>query len=100
MLRPPPSSNLFPYTTLFRSSGLWMGVNPAFVQTGNVRISGDKRATLNIVGATELYRQWFSVARLSPEMRSEEHTSELQSGSISYAVFCLKKKNIIYMTDI
>jgi len=42
------------------NSGLWMGVNPAFVQTGNVRISGDKRATLNIVGATELYRQWFA----------------------------------------
>jgi len=37
-----------------------MGVNPAFVQTGNVRISGDQRATLNIVGASELYRQWFA----------------------------------------
>ena len=42
------------------NSGLWMGVDPRFVQTGNIRISGDKRATLNIVGATELYRQWFA----------------------------------------
>ena len=31
-----------------------------------------------------------------PDMRSEEHTSELQSHSfISYAVFCLKKKKIM-----
>lgn len=42
------------------NSGLWMGVNPAFVQTGNIRISGDKRATLNIAGASELFRQWFA----------------------------------------
>src|SRR3546814_5507744 len=35
------------------------------------------------------------------EQRSEEHTSELQSlMRISYAVFCLKKKNIIKRTDI
>src|SRR3546814_8228615 len=36
-----------------------------------------------------------SVPLLGPEPRSEEHTSELQSlMRISYAVFCLKKKNI------
>src|SRR3989304_4151359 len=31
--------------------------------------------------------------------RSEEHTSELQSGYISYAVFCLKKKSLIILTN-
>src|ERR1051326_2061897 len=40
---------------------------------------------------------WFGdedVTRLAPHKRNEEHTSELQSHSfISYAVFCLKKKN-------
>src|SRR5689334_23962551 len=30
-----------------------------------------------------------------PDLRSEEHTSELHHSSISYAVFCLKKKKII-----
>src|SRR5439155_19396216 len=51
------------------NSGLWMGVNPAFVQTGNVRISGDKR--------------------------SEEHTSELQSrGHLVCRLLLEKKKNI------
>src|SRR3546814_5774957 len=39
--------------------------------------------------------QWAS--QLTPEPRSEEHTSELQSlMRISYAVFCLKKKNTTY----
>jgi len=42
------------------NSGLWMGVNTGFVQTGNVRIPGNKRATLNIAGSTDLYRQWFA----------------------------------------
>src|SRR3546814_4000688 len=37
------------------------------------------------------------VGAIGPQARSEEHTSELQSPMrISYAVFCLKKKNIIY----
>ena len=42
------------------NSGLWMGVNPGFVQTGSVRIPANKRATLNISGSSDLYRQWFA----------------------------------------
>jgi hypothetical protein len=42
------------------NSGLWMGVNPGFVQTGNVRIPANKRATLNISGSSDSYRQWFA----------------------------------------
>src|SRR5205807_1829465 len=42
------------------NSGLWMGVNPSYVQTGGIRISADRRATLNLAGGTELYRQWFA----------------------------------------
>jgi hypothetical protein len=41
------------------NSGLWMGVNPGFVQTGNVRISSDQRATVTL-GGTDLFRQWFA----------------------------------------
>src|ERR1051326_9390258 len=67
MIRRPPRSTLFPYTTLFRSLGLpWY--RP--VRLNHWVIGGD---------------------------RSEEHTSELQSHSfISYAVFCLKKKKTLY----
>src|ERR1043165_10014320 len=65
MIRRPPRSTLFPYTTLFRSEGFWTSAVPAGFST-----------RLPILAS-----------------RSEEHTSELQSrGLISYAVFCLKKE--------
>src|SRR3546814_15748752 len=74
MIRRPPRSTrtdtLFPYTTLFRSPAAAMS-RPA---GGNRRLVGP------------------SDHRLDGGMRSEEHTSELQSlMRISYAVFCLKK---------
>src|SRR3546814_1283470 len=76
MIRRPPRSTrtdtLFPYTTLFRSRNLHF-----FTGLG---IAAYARRPL---GQGE-----------APESRSEEHTSELQSlMRISYAVFCLKKKN-------
>src|SRR5689334_23587718 len=42
-----------------------------------------------------------AASRQATNSRSEEHTSELQHSSISYAVFCLKKKNkILYLQNI
>src|ERR1043165_6986434 len=68
MIRRPPRSTLFPYTTLFRS-------RPA---------SGRRRVRERPSSPRRLSR--------GDEGRSEEHTSELQSRAlISYAVFCLKK---------
>src|SRR3546814_5153861 len=72
MIRRPPRSTrtdtLFPYTTLFRSDSVPAGVDYLPL---DVRLDAD----------------WSSA------LRSEEHTSELQSlMRISYAVFCLKKK--------
>src|SRR3546814_9686977 len=84
MIRRPPRSTrtdtLFPYTTLFRS--LAVSDRPAAsIRTGRQR---HRRQLLdNCRSGTDL--SW---------TRSEEHTSELQSlMRISYAVFCLKKKN-------
>src|SRR3546814_9439477 len=82
MIRRPPRSTrtdtLFPYTTLFRSYNLIGGRND------------------NVFGVEEqLDHKAFRVDD-HPLLagRSEEHTSELQSlMRISYAVFCLKKKN-------
>src|SRR3546814_10098366 len=101
-LRRPPRSTrtdtLFPYTTLFRSpqfSGgfvscvVVMALISAFIQ---LAITWAQR-TVSATRATVIYA-------LEP-VRSEEHTSGLQSlMRISYAVFCLKKKkkdNILYM---
>src|SRR5438045_8243059 len=63
MIRRPPRSTLFPYTTLFRSD-LWLVFAPI------------KRARLDwlVEKASEL-----GAAALMPVWRSEEHTSELQS---------------------
>src|SRR3546814_8002529 len=81
MIRRPPRSTrtdtLFPYTTLFRS------LTPP-------RIGEEPKKA----GRSPLFR----IARRCRDavLRSEEHTSELQSlMRISYAVFCLKKKNIL-----
>ena len=41
-------------------SGLWMGVNSAYVQPGNVRIPAGKRATMTISGSSDKYLQWFA----------------------------------------
>src|SRR3546814_6584836 len=80
MIRRPPRSTrtdtLFPYTTLFRSY-------PAATAFSTVVGPRARRGAM-APNAT-------STARL--DVRSEEHTSELQSlMRISYAVFCLKKK--------
>jgi hypothetical protein len=42
------------------NSGFWMGVSTSLVQTGPVRIPANKRATFNIPGSQDRYRQWFA----------------------------------------
>src|SRR3546814_13530878 len=76
MIRRPPRSTrtdtLFPYTTLFRS-----------------------RRAGTVVDGPDAPRPQLREMAAQVGLRSEEHTSELQSlMRISYAVFCLKKKNI------
>src|SRR3546814_5135263 len=56
------------------------------------RVRSMERAAAELDGSYGAYRA--DIARSSEAIRSEEHTSELQSlMRISYAVFCLKKKN-------
>src|SRR3546814_8998718 len=105
MIRRPPratrTDTLFPYATLFRSgatrqvrlhlqpahAGDDLAVHfPESVAKSSVRVDGEP--------LSESRWPWWHVA--SSIARSEEHTSELQSlMRISYAVFCLKKKNHI-----
>lgn len=42
------------------NSGLWMGASSSLVQPGSIRIASNKRATLNLSGSTDTYRQWFA----------------------------------------
>src|SRR5256885_4441598 len=81
MIRRPPRSTLFPYTTLFRSlRGAGQRVRPGRVQMRRVSLLRPWRAR---------FRREFEVAR---RLRSEEHTSELQSPCNLVCRLLLEKK--------
>src|SRR5687768_17939808 len=91
MLLRPPRSTLFPYTTLFRSTGLVeIQAEPgaAALLLVNGRVSN---MYWQAAGGPTL-EQGAALASLQQALRSEEHTSNSSHGYISYAVFCLKKK--------
>src|SRR3546814_4875296 len=98
--RPPRSTRtdtLFPYTTLFRSQRL---MNAAADQAQDLGLTYGKALTDDQAANLKQDMVWMVETQvngekvLAPIVRSEEHTSELQSlMRISYAVFCLKKKN-------
>src|SRR3546814_8168693 len=95
MIRRPPRSTrtdtLFPYTTLFRSPHRHQRQQPQRQRTAPERDPPVLHAARTAI--TEVLRH-YRVSSLEGAHRSEEHTSELQSlMRISYAVFCLKKKN-------
>src|SRR2546426_3793999 len=85
MIRRPPRSTLFPYTTLFRSRSLMAAPRSKISRAGSTSSASTSRpsASCAVIRREENRR----CARL------EEHTSELSHLVISYAVFCLKKKN-------
>src|SRR3546814_3872748 len=110
MIRRPPRSTrtdtLFPYTTLFRSEQrvavaiergaarvLHVAARVALAPVLLTAARPERHATLGERTAEGL---GIHVAEHQHLLRSEEHTSELQSlMRISYAVFCLKKKKLM-----
>src|SRR2546426_9084612 len=78
MIRRPPRSTLFPYTTLFRSK-----LRAAYGETGNQPLFGQKFTSLQ--GGTVIGGNIGTVDRKSTRLNSSHLV-------ISYAVFCLKKK--------
>src|SRR5256886_12248392 len=92
MIRRPPRSTLFPYTTLFRSR------RTAFsVSSPNHRST--KLTQLELVGIKCRTKRGcrFSQRSTSGVLRSEEHTSELQSQSNLVCRLLLEKKKKIYI---
>src|SRR3712207_7703148 len=89
MIRRPPRSTLFPYTTLFRSQQLDQvyvpyGQKPLIFTEVVVRTAGDPMAVANAVKA--------AIWRVDREDRKSTRLNSSHA-NISYAVFCLKKKN-------
>src|SRR3546814_5489061 len=103
MIRRPPRSTrtdtLFPYTTLFRSNQYANRYTDLYV--GRMLYGNQGKEPYSYLQHPITYRNHQPITaclvgqilvQMRP-MRSEEHTSELQSlMRISYAVFCLKKK--------
>src|SRR3712207_8426602 len=89
MIRRPPRSTLFPYTTLFRSQDLEVGANsPIILTTSQMLTTGvDAPACKNVV----LARVVGSMIEFK-QIRSEEHTSELQSRQYLVCRLLLEKK--------
>src|SRR2546430_13623663 len=88
MIRRPPRSTLFPYTTLFRSARIEHGGREPRAAIERARDGavprGAQHADLQLTGP--------AVAERNPERRSEEHTSELQSQSNLVCRLLLEKK--------
>src|SRR5256885_2842108 len=85
MIRRPPRSTLFPYTTLFRSSG---------DDTRHVRQRADQKP--DGAGNRRRRDETFSRRQTDVDLRRGDRKSTRLNSShlvISYAVFCLKKKN-------
>src|SRR2546430_3623464 len=87
MIRRPPRSTLFPYTTLFRSTGTAVG------------FANDGRAVVTIftkAGGIHGLPASLDDVPVVVAVRSEEHTSELQSQSNLVCRLLLEKKKITY----
>src|SRR2546427_3938078 len=94
MIRRPPRSTLFPYTTLFRSSGgyktMYGHASRLLVQEGDAVPARQVIALSGSSGRSTAPHLHFEIRRELP--RSEEHTSELQSQSNIVCRLLLEKK--------
>src|SRR3712207_8566343 len=94
MIRRPPRSTLFPYTTLFRShpaaqEGRRGGRHRPRGREARRRPGPERRAAAGDEGGRRQVRR---------RRRSESTRLNSSHANISYAVFCLKKKNTILLT--
>src|SRR2546429_5388898 len=94
MIRRPPRSTLFPYTTLFRSDHVYVGIHdlgfravlgPEGVRGFRVTAGGGTAILVTNAGVIHEFLPTSEIDRKSTRLNSSH-------GYISYAVFCLRKK--------
>src|SRR3712207_7189134 len=93
MIRRPPRSTLFPYTTLFRSTVLSFQHRVSAVCQQKLIEPASRRIVLDdeYLGCAAVGHRW--AGRKGHRWRSEEHTSELQSRQYLVCRLLLEKKN-------
>src|SRR3712207_8068926 len=101
MIRRPPRSTLFPYTTLFRSILDAIGGTPV-VRLGRILTPGGAAVHLKLeqlepAGSMKDRTARALIERAEAEGRSEEHTSELQSRQYLVCRLLLEKKNQLHI---
>src|SRR5688572_31094853 len=96
MVRRPPISSLFPYTTLFRSRRFW---NDAWWQLCcDLHLDNPPTLTIEATIADDRFYRFLERTWMLQQLRSEEHTSELQSQSNLVCRLLLEKKNRDHIT--
>src|SRR3712207_6863875 len=97
MIRRPPRSTLFPYTTLFRSR-LPIQISVSLLPNGGKMLLGtDISAVLTTIDALGVDVLGLNCSTGPEDMRDRKSTRLNSShANISYAVFCLKKKRTLY----
>src|SRR5256885_13041829 len=99
MIRRPPRSTLFPYTTLFRSHVTSIVGTCCFAEPNTLSMPGYRDQYVLITPATPAcFGQTYRLPPASMRMRSEEHTSELQSPCNLVCRLLLEKKKLQIMT--
>src|SRR3712207_7782479 len=90
MIRRPPRSTLFPYTTLFRSAARTRGVKMNYAEFLPPHVPDEKN-----VAMAPVFQRNFGTAPSAKYEFEDRKSTRLNSShaNISYAVFCLKKQN-------
>src|SRR3712207_7890231 len=92
MIRRPPRSTLFPYTTLFRSHAHELAMNQPILRNGELEKL--RQVSSDVFSAQTIDMTWPVREGAEGMPRADRKSTRLNSShaNISYAVFCLKKK--------
>src|SRR5690554_665930 len=95
MLRPPPTSTLFPYTTLFRSTDVRARDLPRWLALADVGLALYRPGLSNVARFPTKLGEYLAAGLPVVLSAGDRKSTRLNSSHvrISYAVFCLKKKN-------
>src|SRR3712207_8654989 len=92
MIRRPPRSTLFPYTTLFRSPFDVLQLIDALVDEGSFLEVQRRWAKELVVGYARIEGRVVGIVANQPKQDRKSTRLNSSHANISYAVFCLKKK--------